>query len=88
MADARSGAAEIVRSFDQSPAEVMLPNPVHDYAGGQGVVLPRNPFGEGQSQACAALVLGRTGLQLFVAEYFGQTRRHLFTRGSGVAAEQ
>lgn len=74
-------AAKIGRGADDAFAEVALPEAIDDDAGGEGILVRRDPFGEGEAAAVAAAGEGDFGG--FVFE--GEAGLHLFAFGIEVA---
>ena len=80
--------AKIVAGFDQALPKILLPDPVHRYAGKQGVILPHKPLC--QSQPVAGLFgikrgqkMGRFGLHFIAGSIVGSPPEQM--RGFGMA---
>ena len=80
-------ATEIIGRLNQSTAEVMLPNPVHDGPPGQDVGWISNPLGQGHS--ALAFRQGRIDLESTAqAQGPRHTRCYLIARFAHITARQ
>ena len=84
MAGRFTAQAEVAGCGHQAPAEVALPDPVDNDAGGQGIVRIGDPLRQLQATAGLRSDLGWKGL---AAEDVGKLARHLRARPLGFAAK-